>query len=164
MRERKRCGNGNEIGLEIGSIGLECGVYIILNQERPMCRKCASLCTIKLHFILFSQMIPFQIDCISKPFQFKTTRTFLEQTHTIRQASASPTHTDHLSRIPRLSPSPSVSTPYASNPRLRDCWHSNFYNIRREHIPPTSHGLPPRSCPPGTETEAAAGRNTIRTM
>ena len=136
-----------------------------------MCKKRSSLCTIKLYFILFSQIIPFQIDCISKPFQFKTTRTFLEQTHTIRQASASPTHTDHLrhlrdhlSRIPRLSPSPSVSTPYASNPRLRDCWHSSFYNIRREHIPPTSHGLPPRSCPPGTETEAAAGRNTIRTM
>ena len=38
VRERKRCGNGNEIGLEmgsigleIGSIGLECGVCIILN-------------------------------------------------------------------------------------------------------------------------------------
>lgn len=34
VSERKRCGNGengNEIGLEIGSIGLECGVHIVLN-------------------------------------------------------------------------------------------------------------------------------------
>ena len=129
-----------------------------------MCKKRSSLCTIKLYFILFSQIIPFQIDCISKPFQFKTTRTFLEQTHTIRQASASPTHTDHLSRIPRSSPSPFVSTPYSLNLRLRDCWHSNFYNIQREHTPPTSHGPPPRSCPLGTRSEAAAGRNTIQMM
>lgn len=31
---RKRCGNGengNEVGLGIGSIGLKCGVHIILN-------------------------------------------------------------------------------------------------------------------------------------
>ena len=143
---------------------MQCGVHTILNQERPMCRKRSSLCAITLHFILFPYIIPFQIDRISKSFQIKTTHTFLEQTHTIRQASASPTHTDHLSRIPRSSPLPSVSTPYSSNPRLRGYWHSNFYNIRREHIPPTSHGLPPRSCPRGTTTEAAAGRNTIRTM
>lgn len=31
MSERKRCGNGSEIGLEIGSIGLEHGVRIVLN-------------------------------------------------------------------------------------------------------------------------------------
>lgn len=31
MSERKRCGNGSEIGLEIGTTGLERGVHIVLN-------------------------------------------------------------------------------------------------------------------------------------
>ena len=135
----------------------------MMNRDGAMVSKSWHLAIFNAHSNLLSQITQIEIR-LSTNLGNQTTRTFLKQTQPFRQASASPTHTDHLSRIPRSSPLPSVSTPYAPTSRLRDCWRSNFYNIQHERTPPTSHAPPPRSCPLCTETEAAAGRNTVRMM
>ena len=45
--------NGNEIGLEVGSIGLRHRVHIILNQKLGMWRNSSTLYIFMLHCISF---------------------------------------------------------------------------------------------------------------
>ena len=63
--------NGNEIGLEVGSIGLRHRVHIILNQKLGMWRNSSTLYIFMLHCISFLEITPFRINCIRNHAPYK---------------------------------------------------------------------------------------------